>query len=400
MISINDVHDAAQRINKNIIRTPTLFCQSLSKRVNADITLKLENLQAVGSFKERGAANRLALLTEEEKKRGVITVSAGNHAQGVARHAQLLGIDAIIVMPKFTPVTKINRTAAWGAKIVLEGEDFTEATQYANQLAKEDGRVFIHPYDDPAVMAGQGTLALEIFEDTKSDLDYLIVPVGGGGLISGCAVVAAALRPYTKIIGVQSDRYFSYSFATHKALKPLGGATIAEGIAVRKLGFYPFEVIEKYVEDIVSVPEEAIEDSITLVAEHAKQITEGAGASGLAAILTYPERFKGKNIAFPISGGNIDTRILANTLLRTLLREGRLLRLRFSIPDRPGVLADISHIIGTEKGGNIIEVSHQRLFSTSSVQSAILEIMAEARSAEHAEEIIQSLREKYTVERI
>lgn len=400
MISIDDVYEAARRINGRVLRTPTLACQSLSKRVNSNITLKLENLQAVGSFKERGAANRLALLTEDEKKRGVITVSAGNHAQGVARHSQLLGINAIIVMPKFTPVTKVNRTAAWGAEIVLKGEDFTEALQFANQLAKQEGRIFVHPYDDPAVMAGQGTAALEIFEDIPTDLDYLIVPIGGGGLISGYSVVAAALRPYTKVIGVQSDRYFSYSFATHKELTPPGGATIAEGIAVRKLGKYPFEIIEKYVEDIVSVPEEAIEDSITLIAEHAKQITEGAGASGLAAILTYPERFKNKNIAFPISGGNIDTRILANTLLRTLLREGRLLRLRFSIPDRPGVLADISHIIGTEKGGNIIEVSHQRLFSTSSVQSAILEIMAEARSAEHSEEIIQKLREKYTVERI
>lgn len=399
MISIDDIYAAAQRINGHVMRTPTLACHSLSKRVNANITLKLENLQAVGSFKERGAANRLALLTEEEKKRGIITVSAGNHAQGVARHAQLLNIDAVIVMPKFTPVTKINRTAAWGVKIILEGEDFTEASLFANELAKQDGRVFVHPYDDPAVMAGQGTLALEIFEDTN-ELDYLLVPVGGGGLISGVAVAAAALRPYTKIIGVQSDSYYSYSFSENKALDPPGGQTIAEGIAVRQLGHYPLEVIKKHVYDIISVPEQAIEDSITLIAEHAKQVTEGAGASALAAILTYPERFKNKNIAFPISGGNIDTRILANTLLRTLLREGRLLRLRFSIPDRPGVLADISHIIGTEKGGNIIEVSHQRLFLTMSVQSAILEILAEARSGEHAQEIVECLQEKYTVERL
>ncbi|MDI2090641.1 threonine ammonia-lyase [Commensalibacter oyaizuii] len=399
MISIDDIYAAADRISGRVVRTPTLFCHSLSKRVNTNITLKLENLQSVGSFKERGAANRLALLTEDEKKRGVITVSAGNHAQGVARHSQLLGIDAIIVMPKFTPVTKVNRTAAWGVKIVLEGEDFAQATLFANELAAKEGRIFVHPYDDPAVMAGQGTAALEIFEDT-GDLDYLLVPVGGGGLIAGFAVAAAALRPRTKIIGVQSEQFFSYSFAQNKDLNVLGGPTIAEGTAVRKLGNHPFEVIKKYVHDIISVPEHAIEDAITLTAEHAKQVTEGSGANALAAILTYPEKFKNKNIAFPISGANIDTRILANTLLRTLLREGRLLRLRFSIPDRPGLLADISHIIGTKMGGNIIEVSHQRLFTTLSVQSAVLDIMVEARSAEHAKEIVTHLKEKYTVERI
>lgn len=400
MLSIDDIYAAAERIKGRVTRTPTIACQSLSKRVNANVTLKLENLQSVGSFKERGAANRLAMLTEDEKKRGVITVSAGNHAQGVARHAQLLGIDAIIVMPKFTPVSKVNRTAAWGAKIILEGEDFTQASLFADDLAAKDGRVFVHPYDDLAVMAGQGTAALEIFEDAPGDLDYLLVPVGGGGLISGFAVAAAALRPYTKVIGVQSEQFFSYSIAQNKDLPVLGGATIAEGTAVRQLGHHTSEVIKKYVHDIISVPEQAIEDAITLTAEHAKQVTEGSGANALAAILTYPERFKNKNIAFPISGANIDTRILANTLLRTLLREGRLLRLRFFIPDRPGLLADISHIIGTEMNGNIIEVSHQRLFTTSSVQSAVLEIMIEARSAEHSQEIMNCLQEKYKVERI
>lgn len=399
MLSIDDIYAAAERIKGRVTRTPTIACQSLSKRVGANITLKLENLQSVGSFKERGAANRLALLTEDEKKRGVITVSAGNHAQGVARHSQLMGIDAIIVMPKFTPVAKVNRTAAWGVKIILEGEDFTQASLFADKLAAKEGRIFVHPYDDPAVMAGQGTAALEIFEDA-GDLDYLLVPVGGGGLIAGFAVAAAALRPYTKIIGVQSEQFFSYSMAQNKDLPVLGGATIAEGTAVRKLGQYTSEVIKKYVHDIISVPEQAIEDAITLTAEHAKQVTEGSGANALAAILTYPERFKNKNIAFPISGANIDTRILANTLLRTLLREGRLLRLRFFIPDRPGVLADISHIIGTEMNGNIIEVSHQRLFTTSSVQSAVLEIMIEARSAEHSQEIVECLQQKYKVERV
>ncbi|MDI2112386.1 threonine ammonia-lyase [Commensalibacter nepenthis] len=399
MLSINDIYAAAERIKGHVTRTPTIACQSLSKRVGANLTLKLENLQSVGSFKERGAANRLALLTEEEKNRGVITVSAGNHAQGVARHSQLMGIDAIIVMPKFTPVAKVNRTAAWGARIILEGDDFAQASLFADELAAKEGRIFVHPYDDPAVMAGQGTAALEIFEDA-GEFDYLLVPVGGGGLIAGFAIAAAALRPYTKVIGVQSEQFFSYSMTQNKDLPVLGGATIAEGTAVRKLGHYPFEVIKKHVHDIISVPEQAIEDAITLTAEHAKQVTEGSGANALAAILTYPERFKNKNIAFPISGANIDTRILANTLLRTLLREGRLLRLRFFIPDRPGVLADISHIIGIELNGNIIEVSHQRLFTTSSVQSAVLEIMIEARSAEHSQEIVECLQAKYKVERV
>ncbi|CAK7192046.1 L-threonine ammonia-lyase [Commensalibacter sp. Nvir] len=399
MLSIDDIYDASKRIHGRVMRTPTLFCESLSKRVNAHITLKLENLQVVGSFKERGAANRLALLSDDEKQKGVITVSAGNHAQGVARHSKLLGIKAVIVMPKFTPVTKVNRTAAWGAEIILEGGDFAEANAYAVQLAEKEGYIFIHPYDDPAVMAGQGTAALEIFEECK-DLDYLLVPVGGGGLISGFAVAAAALRPYTKVIGVQCEHYHSYSCKKHSELKTVGGATIAEGIAVRKLGMHPLKVIQKYVSDIISVTEQSIEDSITLIAEHAKQVTEGAGATALAAVLSYPDRFKEKKIAFPISGANIDTRILANTMLRTLLREGRILRLRFSIPDRPGVLADISHRIGTLKGGNIIEVSHQRLFLTSSVQSAILEIMVETRNAQHSQEIIECLKETYTVERI
>lgn len=398
MVTIEDIYAAAERIKGRVLRTPTIYCQALSKRLDTDITLKLENLQAVGSFKERGAANRLALLSEEEKKRGVIAVSAGNHAQGVARHAQLLGINAVIVMPKFTPVTKMNRTAAWGAKVILAGEDFAEAVKFAYELCAKEGQIFIHPYDDPGVIAGQGTLAVELFEEVD-DLDYLIVPIGGGGLISGCAIAAASLRPKTKVIGVQTRNYSSYSICSDSELNPPGGPTIAEGIAVLKLGRQPLEIIRQHVDDILTVSEQGIEDAITLIAEDAKQVTEGAAASALAAIISYPERFKHKKVAFPISGGNIDTRIMANIFIRSLLRDGRLLRLSMSIPDRPGILADISQIIG-ECGGNIIEVSHQRLFTSSSVQSALLEVIIEARSGEHSNEIINRLREKYTVERI
>ncbi|MBV1837668.1 threonine ammonia-lyase [Acetobacter estunensis] len=397
MITFEDITAAALRIRGRVLRTPTISSHSLSLATGADITLKLENLQAVGSFKERGAANRLALLTPEERERGVIAVSAGNHAQGVARHASLLGIDAVIVMPRFTPASKVTRTASWGARVVLEGNNFTEASLFARDLQQREGRVFIPPYDDDAVMAGQGTCALEMLEDA-GPLDALVVPIGGGGLLSGCAVAARAMRPEVELIGVQVESFSSLAEFPGPEIMPPGGATIAEGIAVMQIGRRPYEVIKQLVSQVLVVSEREVENAITLMSEGAKQVAEGAGAAGLAAVMSHSSQFKGKRVGLPVSGGNIDTRILANTLLRAMLRDGRLLRLVMEIPDRPGVLADISRIIG-EAGGNIIEVSHQRLFAAPSVQAAELEVMIEARDPQHAEQITEALREHYVVRR-
>ncbi len=397
MIDLDDVRAAAARIEGRVLRTPTIASQALSQATGAAITLKLDNLQAVGSFKERGAANKLGLLTPAERGRGVITVSAGNHAQGVARHASLLGIDAVIVMPRFTPAAKVTRTAAWGARVVLHGLSFAEATEHANALCESEQRVFVHPYDDEAVMAGQGTLALELLADA-GPLDALVIPIGGGGLIAGSAVTAAALRPEVEIIGVQVENFSSLSAFPGEEVVPAGGSTIAEGIAVLQLGRRPLDIVRRLVGQVITVSEQSVEDAITLMAEGAKQVSEGAGAASLAAILSNPSLFRGRRVAIPICGGNIDSRILANTLLRSLLRDGRLLRLFMQIPDRPGVLADIATII-SESGGNIIEVLHQRLFAALSVQTTELEIMLEARDPQHAEQIAIRLGEHYVIRR-
>jgi threonine dehydratase len=397
MIAFPDIEAAAARIAGRIIRTPSLHSHAVSLATGAEVTLKLESLQAIGSFKERGAANKLSLLSPAERAAGVIAMSAGNHAQAVARHASLLGIDATIVMPHFTPATKVSRTAAWGARVVLHGESLVEAAVHARMLAEADGLVFVHPYDDPAVMAGQGTLALEVFEDT-GPLDVLLVPVGGGGMIAGCAVVAAALRPGLEVIGVEVEGYASLGQTLAGSEVCVGGPTIAEGIAVRDIGAAPLEVIRRHVHDVVAVPERVVEDAIALLAEGAKLVAEGAGATGVAALLAFPERFRGRRVATVVCGGNIDARILANVLLRGLLRDGRLLRLVMEIPDRPGVLADIATRIAA-RGGNVIEVTHQRLFAAPSVQTAELEVMVEARDPVHAEEIAAALAEHYIIRR-
>jgi threonine dehydratase len=397
-LSFDDVRQAEARIEGRVLRTPTIGSAVLSRLTGAEIVLKLDNLQAVGSFKERGAANRLSLLSAEERARGVVAMSAGNHAQGVARHASLLGIAAVIVMPKYTPLAKIAGTAAWGAQVVLHGESIPEAAEHAHALAAQQGLVFIHPYDDYAVMAGQGTLALEMVEDGPT-LDVLLVPIGGGGLISGCAVTMAAVSPATQVIGVQVAPYSALAQRRGADACALGGATIAEGIAVPEVGSKTGRIIDALVSDIVVAPEHSVEDAIAMLASGAKLVAEGAGAAALAGLLAHRERFAGKRVGLPICGGNIDARILANVLLRGLLRDGRLLRLRMDIPDRPGVLADISAKIGGS-GGNIIEVSHQRLFASPSVQSAQLEVMVEARDPLHAAEIEAALAVSYIVTRI
>ncbi len=397
MLTLLDVQAAAARIAGRVIRTPTLHSDAVSRATGAHVTLKLESLQAIGSFKERGAANKLALLTPAERRAGVVAMSAGNHAQAVARHAGLAGIAATIVMPRFTPATKISRTAAWGATVVLHGETLVEATVHARQLAAEQGLVFIHPYDDPAVMAGQGTLAIELLEDAGA-LDVLLVPVGGGGMIAGCAAVAAAMRPGLEVIGVEVAGYAALRQILAGEAVSVGGPTIAEGIAVRDIGAAPLQVIRAHVSDVVAVPERVVEDAIALLAEGAKLVAEGAGAAGVAALLAYPERFRGRRVGTVVCGGNIDARILANVLLRGLLRDGRLLRLLLEIPDRPGVLADIAGRIAA-RGGNVIEVTHQRLFAAPSVQTAELEVMVEARDPAHADEIAAALEECYVVRR-
>ncbi len=394
---LSDVQAAAGRIAGRILRTPTVPSAILSRVTGAEITLKLDNLQAVGSFKERGAANRLALLTPAERARGVVAMSAGNHAQGVARHASLHGVASTIVMPTFTPLAKVSGTAAWGARVVMHGDTLAEAAAHAAHLAQHEGLLFISPYDDYAIMAGQGTLALEMVEDGPA-LDVLLVPVGGGGLISGCAVVMAALSPQTEVIGVQVAPYSALAQRMGAPAHAIGGATIAEGIAVRDVGFETRKVIAAHVSDVIVAPERCVEDAISLLAEGAKVVAEGAGAAALAGLLAHQARFAGKRVGMPVCGGNIDVRIMANVLLRGLLRDGRLLRLRMEIPDRPGVLADISSKIGAS-GGNIIEVSHQRLFASPSVQSAQLEVMVEARDPAHAAEIEACLAASYAVVR-
>jgi threonine dehydratase len=398
VLTIADVRAAAVRIAGHVLRTPTLPSPVLSRLTGAEVFLKLDNLQAVGSFKERGAANRLALLSAAERARGVVAMSAGNHAQGVARHASRQGVAATIVMPLHTPLAKVSGTAAWGARVVLHGHTVEEAASHARDLAASEGLVFIHPYDDPAVMAGQGTLALEMLEDAPP-LDAMLVPIGGGGLISGCAVVVHAVSPDTEIVGVQVAPYSALAQRMGAGPEPLGGATIAEGIAVRDVGSLTAQVIAALVKTVLVAPEAVVEDAIAMLASAAKIVAEGAGAAGLAGLLAHPGRFAGKRVGLVICGGNIDARILANVLLRSLLRDGRLLRLRMDIPDRPGVLADIAARIGGI-GGNIIEVNHQRLFASPSVQAAQLEVMVEARDPAHAAGIEAALASVYSVLRI
>jgi threonine dehydratase len=398
MISLEDVRAAAKRIEGAVLRSPFLRADGLSKLTGAEIYLKYDHLQATGAFKERGAANRIALLSPAERAAGVVAMSAGNHAQAVARHAQRAGIKATIVMPKHTPSTKVTRTASWGANVVLHGEMLAESAAHAHALAARDGLVFLHPYDDPAVMAGQGTMALEMFEDVP-DLDVLAIATGGGGLLSGCATVARALRPQTEVFGVEVENYSAFAQALRGEEISVGGPTVAEGIAVRDIGQNPLAVLKALKVEMLVVSEHDVERAIALLVESAKQVAEGAGAAGLAAVLAYPERFRGKKVGIALCGANIDSRILANTLMRNLLRDGRLLRVVLEMPDRPGMLAEVATRIGA-LGGNIIEVSHHRLFSSPSVQDAQLEVMIEARDAAHGAAIEASLAEVFALRRL
>jgi len=398
MITFDDVQAAASRIQGAVLRSPFLRSDGISRLTGAEVYIKYDHLQATGAFKERGAANRIALLTPEERKAGVVAMSAGNHAQAVARHAALSGIKATIVMPRHTPATKVTRTASWGANVVLHGETLAEAAAEAHRLEEEDGLFFLHPYDDPGVIAGQATMALEMFED-QPDLDAIIAATGGGGLLSGTAVVARHLRPECEVLGVEVENYAAFAQALAGEPIHVGGPTVAEGIAVRDIGQRPLAILKALNVPVLVVSEHAVERGIATFVENAKQVTEGAGAAGLAALLSFPERFKGKKVGISICGGNIDPRILANTLMRNLLRDGRLLRVVLEMPDRPGMLAEVATRIGA-LGGNIIEVAHHRLFSSPSVQDAQLEIMIEARDANHGAAIEASLAEVFTLRRV
>jgi threonine dehydratase len=390
-VTIADIRKAAAAIAGAVAATPAIPAPVLSARVGGEIYLKLETLQRTGSFKERGALNKLLTLSPEQRSAGVVAMSAGNHAQGVAYHAQRLGIPATIVMPESTPFTKIDRTEAFGATVLLKGDSLTAAADAANALACDRGLSFVHPYDDPAVIAGQGTVALELLAELP-DLDTIVVPIGGGGLVSGIAVAAAARRPPIEIVGVQAAAYpaMYHLMRGEQPGFPTEPVTLAEGIAVKEPGRLTRLIVKALVSDILLVDEAAIENAVTSLLEDQKLIAEGAGASGVAALLSNPGRFAGKRVAIVVSGGNIDNRLLASILMRGLVREGRLVRLRAELPDVPGALSRVSGIIG-KHAGNIVEVHHQRLFHDTSVKRAELDVVVETQNRRHVEALIAAL---------
>jgi threonine dehydratase len=383
--TLDDIRAAAKRIAGTVERTPMRNSTTLSEIAGCEIFLKFENLQFTSSFKERGALNKLLSLTDEQKKRGVAAQSAGNHAQAVAYHAGRLGISATIVMPEFTPFIKIKHTKDFGARVVLHGATLSDAFVRANAIAQEEGRTFIHPYDDPVIVAGAGTCGLEMVEDFP-DLDALVVPIGGGGIISGIALAAKAIKPSIEIYGVQAKTYPSmYDVIKGKDL-PCVGQSVAEGIAVKQPGDLNRRIVADLVKDIFLVREDDIEHAISDLLAIEKTVVEGAGAAAFAAVRANPEVFKGKKVGVLLSGGNIDMRLLSNVILRELAREGRMFSVVIEIEDRPGILAQIANVVG-EEGGNILEVTHNRMLMDTSAKSAMLGVMIEAQDTTHADRI-------------
>ena len=391
-VSIADVRAAAERLAGAIERTPCVPSRTLGRVTSSELFLKFENLQFTASFKERGALNKLLSLSDAERRRGVIAMSAGNHAQAVAYHAARLGVPAVIVMPKGSPNTKIKNTAVHGAEVVLEGESLADAAQHAFARARRENLVFVHPYEDELVIAGQGTCGLEMLAAVP-DLEILIVPIGGGGLISGIAVAAKALKPSIRIFGVESKTYPSMQQRLRGEAVSVGGDTIAEGIAVKDVGNIALGIVRSAVEEVLVVEEETIERAVVALLEIEKTVAEGAGAAALAALLQYPERFAGRRVGVIVSGGNIDSRVLASVLMRGLVRDARLVRLRITMPDVSGSLAKVAALIA-EAGGNIVEVQHQRVFGAASVRSPEVEFVIETRDRDHTNALLCSLQDK------
>ena len=398
-LDVADVRAAAERIAGAVVRTPTLHSITLSQITGAEIWLKFENQQFTAAYKERGALNALLLMDAEQRSRGVIAASAGNHAQGLSYHGTRLGVPVTIVMPKTTPTVKVLQTEAVGGNVVLEGESYDEAYEYARSMERQLGLTFVHPFDDPIVAAGQGTVALELFEDAP-ELDTIVVPIGGGGLISGMGTVAKAHEPPIEVIGVQARLYPSAYGRFKGEDLPCGGDTLAEGIAVKEPGEFTSQVIKRVVDDIVLVSEADLENAVALLLQIEKTVVEGAGAAGLAAVLAHRERFAGKKIGLVLCGGNIDTRLLANVLLRDLARSGRLARLRISLQDRPGALLKVMREFEAHNV-NILEIYHQRIFTNLPAKGLVTDIECEARDSQQLDKLVEALRARgYSVSQV
>jgi threonine dehydratase len=389
-LTLDDIKAAARRLEGHLERTPCRHSRTLSAITGAEVWVKFENLQFTASYKERGALNKLLQLSPDEKRRGVIAASAGNHAQGLAYHGERLGVPVTIVMPRATPFVKVEQTRAFGATVVIEGDSYDAAYEHALLLEQERGLVFVHPFDDEDVMAGQGAIALEMLEDAP-DLDILPVPIGGGGLISGVATAAKAIKPDIRIIGVEPAMYPSFTARMRGINAPCSGQTIAEGIAVREVGKLTYQTARPLIDDVLLLEEPFFERAIALYCNVEKTVVEGAGAASLAALLAFPERFRGKKCGLIITGGNIDPRLLASVLTRELVRAQRLVSLRIIGDDRPGLLGTVSALIG-HLGGNIIEVAHNRLALDVPAKGAEFDILIETRDAQHTQEIMDALR--------
>ncbi|WP_326523418.1 threonine ammonia-lyase [Sphingomonas sp.] len=392
-VSYADVQAAAARISGAIVRTPTLFSKTLSLLTGATVWVKFENLQFTAAYKERGALNTLLQLDAEARGKGVIAASAGNHAQGLAYHGNRLGIPVTIVMPRLTPTVKVMQTEGHGATVILHGETFDVAYEHARVLEAERGLTFVHPFDDPRIIAGQGTVALEMLEDAP-EIDTLIVPIGGGGLISGMATVARNADREIRVVGVQAELYpsmYNKLRGTHLAC---GGDTLAEGIAVKQPGTITANVVEALVDDIVLVGERRLEEAVSLLLQIEKTVAEGAGAAGLAALLAFRDKFRGRTVGIVICGGNIDTRLLANVLLRDLARSGRLARLRIRLQDRPGALFHVARIFD-QTNVNILELSHQRIFTNLPAKGLSLDVECETRDRAHLDRLLAALRAEH-----
>jgi threonine dehydratase len=388
-ISFRDVFEATKLISGKVLRTPTLPAPKLSQLTGAKVFVKYENLQITGSFKDRGALVKLMSLSEEERRRGVIAMSAGNHAQAVAFHARRLGIPALIVMPEQTPFVKVGNTEAFGAEVILAGETVAEAREIALKIGAERSLVFVHPYDDPHVMAGQGTVGAELLED-QPDLDCAVFPIGGGGLIAGCAVAMKKMKPEVEVFGVECTLYPSMRAAIRGERAACGGQTLAEGIAVKGAGQLALPIVQGLVSDIILADEDEIERAVAAFMSLQKTMAEGAGASGLAALLAEPERFSGRKVGIVLTGGNIDVRVLASIMVRGLEREDKIISLRLVVDDQPGMLGRVATCLGTS-GANILEVSHRRMFLDVPAKGTTLDLMIETKDAAHAMKVIAGL---------